>query len=126
MYRILGQGIGIVTVRVTSGNTVNALPEKIEVSMNHLAGLAGIANGFLQAFGQVEIFVYRLEQNGASIRAAVRLIKGNGNGSVKMCSEKYRLCGRLESSKSLFCGMQLDWSQVVIRTKGLFVLSLHE
>jgi hypothetical protein len=102
------------------------LPEEIEVSMNDLDGLAGIANGFLQAFGKSEVFVYRLEQNGASIRAAVRLIKGNGNGSVKMCSEKYRLCGRLESSKSLFCGMQLDWSQVVIRTKGLFVLSLHE
>ena len=81
MYRILGQGIGIVTIRITSGNAVDALPEKIEVSMNDLAGLAGIANGFLQAFGKSEVFVYRLEQNGASIRAAVRLIKGNGNGS---------------------------------------------
>ena len=93
VYRILGQGIGIVTVRITSGTAVDALPEQIEVSMNDLAGLAGIANDSLQAFGQAEIFVYRLEQNGASIGVAVRLIKGNGNGSMKMCSEKYRLCG---------------------------------
>jgi hypothetical protein len=80
----------------------DALPEKIEVSMNDLAGLAGIANGFRQALAQVEIFVYRLEQNGASIGAAVRLIKGNGNRPVKMCSEKYRLCGRLSHRKASF------------------------
>jgi hypothetical protein len=78
----------------------DALPEKIEVSMNDLAGLAGIANGFRQALAQVEIFVYRLEQNGASIGAAVRLIKGNGNRS--MCSEKYTLCGRLSHRKASF------------------------
>jgi hypothetical protein len=51
---------------------------------------------------QVEIFVYSLEQNGASIGAAVRLIKGNGNRPVKMCSEKYRLCGRLSHRKASF------------------------
>ncbi len=103
VHRLLGQGIGIVTVRITGGNGVNALPQEIEVSMNDLAGLAGIANGLLQAFGQAGIFVYRLEQNGASVGTAVRRIKGNGNGSVKICPEKCRLRVRLSRQKPLLC-----------------------
>jgi hypothetical protein len=65
-----------------------------------LPGSAGIANGLLQAFGQAEIFIYRLAQNGASVGNAVRLIRSDGNGSVKMRSEEYRLCGRLSHRKS--------------------------
>jgi hypothetical protein len=49
----------------TSGNAVDALSEKIEVSMYDLAGLVRIADAFLRAFGQAEMVVYCLEQNGA-------------------------------------------------------------
>ena len=90
------------------------MSEKIEVSMYDLAGLARIADAFLRALGQAEMVVCCLEQNGACVGTAVRLVKSHVNGSVKMCSEKYRLCEKNSNHGSfpgppgkLACRMQL-------------------
>jgi hypothetical protein len=77
--------------------------------MFDIAGLARIADAFLRAFGQAEMVVYCLEQNGACVGTAVRLIKSHVNGSVKMCSEQYGLCDRSYPGPpgKLACGTQL-------------------
>jgi hypothetical protein len=81
--RIVGQGVGIIAVRVAGGDAIYALPKKIKAAMNNFAGLSRVANTCIDTLGQGQLVINSFQENGATIGTAVGLVKGNSIGFVK-------------------------------------------
>jgi hypothetical protein len=103
LYGILGQGVSIVAVGISGCNSVDPLPEKIAAAVDDFPGLPSIADALGNAIGERQLIIDGLQKYGATIGAAIRLIKGNGNGLEKFFVEENRLCGKLSHQKASVC-----------------------
>jgi hypothetical protein len=73
--RVVDQPRGVVAIGVATGQPEDALPQQIPERVRHLAGLAPIVDGAGQSPRQTDPVVERLQQQGAAVRAGVRLVE---------------------------------------------------
>ena len=122
---IVGQGVSVITVGISGSNSVDPLPEKITAAMDNLSRLATVADTLGEALGERQLIIDCLEEYGAPIGVAVRLIKRDVDRPGKIISEKNRLCGNLSHQRASVCALNLCGNNVLIRRLGLFVFHIR-
>src|SRR6516225_6416394 len=92
MNGILGQTGRVVGVRVATGNREHALPHQLSQGMIDLAGLSLVFETCGQFLQQPQATIGCLQQQSATIRAAISLIKLRHNRLAKNSWEQQTLC----------------------------------
>ena len=124
--RIVGQGVGIIAIRIAGCDAEYTLTEKIPIAMKDFAGLSEVEHAGVKSLGQSKFVIDSFQQNRATIGTAVRLIKGDGNRLVKFFAEKNRLCGKLSHHKALVCVFILIGLKYLYARKGfLFYIFMN-
>ena len=134
---IVGQGVSVIAVGISGSNSVDPLSEKITAAMDDLSRLSAVADTPGEALGERQLIIDRLQKNGTTIRAAVGLIKRNGDGFEKIFSKKNRLYGNLSHQRASVCVCYLiglkylyaDWGSLcldsrIIRASNGGIISL--
>jgi hypothetical protein len=89
--RILAQSCRIVTVRVATGDRVQALAQKISDGVFNLPRLPGIHDAARQPLGQAQPIITGLQQNRTAIGTAVPLVELRYHGAAKKVGKQHSL-----------------------------------
>ena len=103
--RIVGQRVGIVGIGMPAGDPEDALGQQIAQRMVHARRCPPVGQAGGQPVEQPESPVRRLEQDGAAVRAAVRLVEGHLERPIAEVGKEDSLCyGIDDQQRRLRCG----------------------
>jgi len=93
--RIVGEPVGVIAVRMATGDRVDALREQIADAVRHPRRRARIRNRRGQCGQQAELAIGRLEQDRAPVGTRVGLIKRRDQGPIEEVGKQNSLCYRV-------------------------------
>jgi len=103
LHGIGSKRVCVVAVGIPRSDSIDALPEKIPIAVDDLAGLSTIVNTLTNTIGERQLIVDRFQENSAAIGTAVGLVEGDRNGLEKFFVKKNGLCGKLSHQKASVC-----------------------